>query len=201
MQDETTPETTHDLLLALAGHVDDDLLAWTRELVAVGEDAHAVELLSATLVADRTALPAPVRAGLLFGGKTVRDERKRMLQRRRSEAKVAVRKHIDEVTFQVGKDSRDMLRRTQRHLRDHFSGLAEEVSTSLAGSVAAAQSAVKTTTSERERRIRDLKAELARISGLQTQARALLADRSDPQPAGAGSGTSLSGTSLSGKAL
>jgi hypothetical protein len=145
--------------------------------------------------------PLSLGAGLLFGGKTVRDERKRMLQRRRSEAKVAVRKHIDEVTFQVGKDSRDMLRRTQRHLRDHFSGLAEEVSTSLAGSVAAAQSAVKTTTSERERRIRDLKAELARISGLQTQARALLADRSDPQPAGAGSGTSLSGTSLSGKAL
>ena len=64
-----------------------------------------------------------------------------MLQRRQADAKQAVRKHIDEVTFQVGKDSRDMLRRTQRQLRDHFSTLAEEVSTSIAASVAAAQSA------------------------------------------------------------
>jgi GTPase len=140
-------------------------------------------------------LLAGAPAGLALGVKSVREERKRQLQRRQAEAKVAVRKHIDEVTFQVGKDSRDMLRRTQRHLRDHFSGLAEEVSTSLAGSVAAAQSAVKTTTSERERRIRDLKAELARIEGLETRARALLTDRPAPLPAG--TATSVG----SGKAL
>ena len=40
----------------------------------------------------------------------------------------------------------------------------------------AAQSAVKTTTSERERRIRDLKAELDRIDGLAERARKLAAD-------------------------
>jgi len=123
-------------------------------------------------------LAAPIVAGgaaLLLGRKQLKDDMKRSLQRRQSDAKAAVRKHIDEVTFQVGKDSRDMLRRTQRQLRDHFGTLAEEVSTSLAGSVAAAQSAVKTTTSERERRIRDLKAELARIGGLSDRARALLA--------------------------
>jgi Dynamin family len=117
--------------------------------------------------------PLSIGAGLLFGGKTLRDEKKRMLQKRRGDAKNAVRKHIDEVTFQVGKDSRDMLRRTQRQLRDHFSALAEEMSTSIAASVQAAQSAMKTSTSERERRIRDLKAELARIDGLVERARAL----------------------------
>lgn len=118
--------------------------------------------------------PLSIGAGVLFGGKTVRDERKRLLQKRRGDAKNAVRRHVDEVTFQVGKDSRDMLRRTQRQLRDHFSALAEEVSTSLAASVSAAQSAVKTTTSERDRRIRDLKAELARIDGMAERARALV---------------------------
>jgi Ni,Fe-hydrogenase III large subunit len=97
-----------------------------------------------------------------------------------------VRKHIDEVTFQVGKDSRDMLRRTQRQLRDHFSALAEEVSTSISASVNAAQSAVKTTTAEREKRIRDLKAELGRIESLAERARALVADR---RPAAATSGS------------
>jgi hypothetical protein len=135
--------------------------------------------------------PLSLGAGLLFGGKTVRDERKRLLSRRQNDAKVAVRKHIDEVTFQVGKDSRDMLRLAQRQLRDHFSALAEEVSTSLAGSVAAAQSAVKTTTSERERRIRDLKAELARINGLSTRARGLLDAPAGAQPTAVGSGKSV----------
>jgi len=112
-------------------------------------------------------------AGILLGIKTVRDEKKRLLQRRQAEAKMAVRRHIDEVTFQVGKDSRDMLRGAQRQLRDHFSALAEEVSTSLQSSVLAAQNAVKTTSSERETRIRDLKAEIARVEGLADRARAL----------------------------
>jgi hypothetical protein len=143
----------------------------------------------ATTVAGLGLLnPISLGAGLLFGGKTVRDERKRMLQRRQSEAKQAVRKHIDEVTFQVGKDSRDMLRATQRQLRDHFSALADEVSTSIATSVAAAQSAVKTTSSERERRIRDLKAELARIDGLAERARKLAAEASGTRPSTTKSG-------------
>lgn len=63
--DSTSLQTTHDLLLAVAGRVDDDLLAWTRELVAVGEDAHAVEMLTATLAADRVALPAALRRQLV----------------------------------------------------------------------------------------------------------------------------------------
>jgi ElaB/YqjD/DUF883 family membrane-anchored ribosome-binding protein len=81
-----------------------------------------------------------------------------------------------------------MLRRTQRQLRDHFSALADEVSTSLATSVAAAQNAVKTTGSERERRIRDLKAELARIDGLADRARALVSQADAARPAAVTSG-------------
>jgi len=132
--------------------------------------------MASTLAGLALLNPFSIGAGVLFGAKTVRDEKKRELARRRSEAKVAVRKHVDEVTFQVGKDSRDMLRRTQRDLRDHFSGLAEEVSTSLAQSVLAAQSAVKATTSEREQRILDLRAELGRIDGVAKQAKSLLAE-------------------------
>lgn len=65
MDHRTTGESPHELLLALAGRIDDDLLAWCRELVAVGEDGRALELITATLVADRTALPAPVRAAVV----------------------------------------------------------------------------------------------------------------------------------------
>ncbi|GAA4541576.1 dynamin family protein [Pseudonocardia xishanensis] len=119
--------------------------------------------------------PVSIAAGLLFGGKTVRDEHRRIRDRRRAEAKTAVRRHIDEVTFQVGKDSRDTLRRAQRQLRDHFTVLAEELSRSLAASVAAAQNAVATAASDRSKRIADLEAELGRVRALGAKADALVA--------------------------
>jgi hypothetical protein len=123
------------------------------------------------------AIAAPFAAiggALLLGRKQIRDERKRALQRRQAEAKMLVRKHIDEVQFQVGKDSRDLLRRTHRALRDHFTMLAEEMQTSLAESVAAAQGSVKATQAERSTRIGDLKAELDRVAHLAARARAMM---------------------------
>ena len=65
MDDTNAPGSPHDLLLRLAGRVDDDLLADARELVAVGEDGHALELVTAALAADGTALPPAVRAELV----------------------------------------------------------------------------------------------------------------------------------------
>ncbi|MCO1655341.1 hypothetical protein [Pseudonocardia humida] len=70
----TSRNATHDLLLALAGRVDDDLLGWVRELVAVGEDAHAVEMLTASLAADRVALPPTVRGRLVELARAARIE-------------------------------------------------------------------------------------------------------------------------------
>lgn len=58
-------DPTYRLLLELAGRVDDDLLAAGRELVAVGEEGHALELLVAELVAGRVGLPGPVRLELV----------------------------------------------------------------------------------------------------------------------------------------
>ena len=117
---------------------------------------------------------AAVGGALLLGRKQIKDERKRALQRRQAEAKMLVRKHIDEVQFQVGKDSRDLLRRTHRTLRDHFTSLAEEMQTSMAESVAAAQKSLKATQGERGTRIGDLKAELDRVANLAARARALM---------------------------
>ncbi|MBC8091993.1 MAG: dynamin family protein [Pseudonocardia sp.] len=128
----------------------------------------------ATTVAGFAMLnPLSIGAGLLFGGKTVREEQQRQLARRRVEAKAAVRKHLDEITFQVGKDSRDMLRQVQRQLRDHFTDLADELQISVSSSVKAAQTAVSSNENVRGARIRDLKAELDRIESLEKRARAL----------------------------
>ncbi|MEJ3655658.1 hypothetical protein WEH80_22065 [Actinomycetes bacterium KLBMP 9759] len=72
MDERTASNSTHDLLLALAGRVDDDMLAWARELVAVGDDTRAIELLTASMVAERTVLPVEVRDALVAAGRALR---------------------------------------------------------------------------------------------------------------------------------
>ena len=72
MDETTAPGSPHDLLLRLAGRVDDDLLADARELVAVGEDGHALELVTAALAADGAALPPSVRAELVAAARAAR---------------------------------------------------------------------------------------------------------------------------------
>jgi len=125
-------------------------------------------------VAGLTLLnPVSVAAGVLLGRKTVKDERKRQVQRRQSEAKAAARRFVDDLIFQVGKESRDLLRELQRTLRDHFTAHAQELSRSVQEALIAAQQAVKADGGSREGRIKDVTAELARVEHLASLAREL----------------------------
>ena len=117
--------------------------------------------------------PISVGAGLLLGGKAYREDKEARLKRRQQEAKALVRKQVDEVVFQVGKQLKDRLRMVQRATRDHFTGLAEEHHRSLADSVLAAQKAASHFNQERELRIREIKASLALVESLRKQALAL----------------------------
>ncbi|MGQ0468117.1 MAG: dynamin family protein [Sporichthyaceae bacterium] len=96
--------------------------------------------------------PFSVGAGLLLGQRSVRDEKKRLLQRRQNEAKNAVRRYADDVIFHVGKDSRDLLRDVTRQLRDHFTTVATEVETSLREQVRASEEAANVDSSQRAAR-------------------------------------------------
>jgi len=118
--------------------------------------------------------PFSVVAGLVLGGKAISDEKKRQASKRQNEAKMATRRYIDDVTFQVSKDARDMLRRVQRGLRDHFTGEAEEMNQSLRESLQSAEKSMKTSTSDRERRLSEIKAELERLAALEKRVRTLL---------------------------
>ena len=108
----------------------------------------------------------------------VGDERKRIVTKRQNEAKAAMRRYVDDVTFQVAKDSRDRLRSVQRDLRDHFTAQAEQMKRSLQESQQAAERAVKASRAEREARLAEITKELERLELVRRQARALL-----PQPA------------------
>lgn len=118
--------------------------------------------------------PFSAAAGLLMGGKMMRDESKRLLERRRMEAKNTVRRYVDDVSFQVGKQSRDMLRHVQRELRDHFMARSDELVRSAQESLIAAERASQTGEAGRQQRIADLRAELERIGALEKQGQALV---------------------------
>jgi hypothetical protein len=57
LEDVDVAVEMHSLLLSFAGLVDDELLGWCRELLAVGESDYALELMTATVQADRVRLP------------------------------------------------------------------------------------------------------------------------------------------------
>ncbi|MHA7264203.1 dynamin family protein [Arthrobacter sp. TMN-37] len=117
--------------------------------------------------------PFSVGAGLLLGRKAYREDKEARLKRRQGEAKALVRRQIDDVVFQVGKELKDRLRLIQRATRDHFTEIAEEHHRSLGDSVAAARQAAATYTLERDQRMQQIRAELKRVNALHARARAL----------------------------
>jgi uncharacterized membrane-anchored protein YhcB (DUF1043 family) len=118
--------------------------------------------------------PIGIAAGIVMGGKTIGDERKRIITKRQNEAKTAARRYVDDVQFQVGKDSRDRLRQVQRDLRNHFTEQAEQLKRTLAESQQAAERAVKASQSERDARRAEITAELEALEVVRRQVRALL---------------------------
>jgi hypothetical protein len=73
-REPTAAPPVHDLLLALAGRLDDDILAWARELAAVGEPDQAIELATAALAAERVVLPPTLRAALVAAAHIARTD-------------------------------------------------------------------------------------------------------------------------------
>jgi hypothetical protein len=116
MDETTAPGSPHDLLLRLAGRVDDDLLADARELVAVGEDGHALELVTAALAADGAPLPPSVRAELVAAARTARID----LDAEAALAPAASDSAAHRFTAQLSDDTSvgDMVRQLPDRLRD-----------------------------------------------------------------------------------
>lgn len=121
--------------------------------------------------------PLALGIGLVMGRRGLREEKKRQRAARQNQARNAVRRYCDEVSFVMSKDSRDTLRRIQRQLRDHYSGLAEQLARSNAEALQRATEASQRTQAERQKRIRDIDAELQRLAQLRQRAQAVTSGR------------------------
>ncbi len=110
--------------------------------------------------------PLSLLAGVLVGRRAYREDMSARLNRRQQEAKTLVRRYIDEVTFQVGKQLKDRLRLVQRAARDHFGSMAEELHRSLTDALNAAKQAAGTYTSKRDERVTQLQSQLEQLETL-----------------------------------
>jgi hypothetical protein len=166
---------------ALEGLVDlpelDDGSMTLRERTLIGLRGSYTGVLMTGLVTSLAGMaiinPVSVAAGVLLGRKAYNDDKQQRLQRRRSDAKAVVRRHLDEVVFQVGKHLKDRLRTVSRTLRDLISDTADEMARSLADAVAAAQRSTREATAERDARIRALRQRREQLDRLAADVRAL----------------------------
>ncbi|WP_246098114.1 dynamin family protein [Rhodococcus spelaei] len=126
--------------------------------------------------------PISVGAGLLLGTKAYREDREARVLKRRSEAKMAIRRFVDDVSFQINKESKDRLRLIQRMLRDHFTAIAEQTLRSLNDSLRAAQEAANLASAERSQRAALIEDQMRALAELKDAAGRLL-------PAGSGEGS------------
>lgn len=109
--------------------------------------------------------PLSLLAGVLVGRRAYREDKQARLGRRQAEAKNLVRRYIDEVAFQVGKQLRDRLRAVQRATRDHFGARADEIYRSLTAAADAARQSAGAYSKDRDARIAYLQ---RRVQALQT---------------------------------
>ena len=104
--------------------------------------------------------PISLGAGLLLGRKSYKEDMENRMLRVRNEAKTNVRRFVDDVSFVVGKESRDRLKAIQRQLRDHYREIANQATRSLNESLQAAVAAARLEETERNTRVRELERQL-----------------------------------------
>lgn len=104
--------------------------------------------------------PLSLGAGLILGRKAYKEDMENRMLRVRSEAKANVRRFVDDVSFVVGKESRDRLKAVQRQLRDHYREIANQTTRSLNESLQATLAAAKLEEAQRTTRVTELEREL-----------------------------------------
>jgi replication fork clamp-binding protein CrfC len=104
--------------------------------------------------------PLSLGAGLLLGRKTYKDDMENRMMRVRGEAKMNMRRFVDDVSFVVNKESRDRLKGIQRQLRDHYRGIANQTTRSLNESLQATVASAQLEENERNTRMRELERQL-----------------------------------------
>jgi hypothetical protein len=104
--------------------------------------------------------PLSVGAGLVLGRMAFKEDKENRVLRARAEAKTNVRRFVDDVSFVVGKESRDRLRIIHRTLRDHYRDIGNEINRSLNESLQSTITAAHVEEIDRDNKVRELERQL-----------------------------------------
>ncbi|MGA7049708.1 MAG: dynamin-like GTPase family protein [Mycobacterium sp.] len=108
--------------------------------------------------------PLSVGAGLVLGRMAFKEDKENRVLRARAEAKTNVRRFVDDVSFVVGKESRDRLRIIHRTLRDHYRDIGNEINRSLNESLQSTITAAHIEEVDRDNKVRELERQLDILS-------------------------------------
>jgi GTPase SAR1 family protein len=109
------------------------------------------------------ATPISVGVGVLFGAKQVIDERKRLLEKRRQEARAAARKYLSQAQTDLSAGVREQVRDVQRSLRDEVSERLNELNESYAATIRGLEEGLRRSDEQRRVLIPQLDAQLAEL--------------------------------------
>jgi signal recognition particle receptor subunit beta len=144
-------------------------------ILSSGRLAAYVPLMALSVALNTTLLIIPPAAlvGAVVGHRLVKMEGKRQRAYRQGQAKAAAGKFVDEVAFEMNKDTRDGLRRTQRRLRDEFQSRAGSIQASTSAALAAARRAAELPPGAQPARAAELDEETRTLGEIRGRMRAL----------------------------
>lgn len=120
--------------------------------------------------------PFSVLIGIGLGRRGLREEKRRQLVQRQQQAKMTVRKYLDDINLEASKVSRDAIRLAHRELRDEFASRAEQLQATIRESIRSAEAATREAVAERQQRLQSAKSEHERAAAMRNRAEQLAAD-------------------------
>jgi GTPase Era involved in 16S rRNA processing len=118
-----------------------------------------------------------ISAGVLLGSKSLKEEKDMRLRRRQTEAKSNVQRHIEQVIFQVNKDSKDTIRAIHKALHKHFTRITEDAQMEISQSIQAIKRSAERSAVDRDQRAREIKQKLEEITVLRRRVTQLTQNR------------------------
>ena len=126
--------------------------------------------------------PVAAVMAVALGRKSMKGAQDAQLKQRRNEALRSLQLYLEETELVSRKTSRDMLRRANQTLRNHFQEQAEEFHLSSTRNLEAAAETVKLDRDEAKRRLTEVTSEIEQIGALLQAGRGIV-QRADAQPA------------------
>lgn len=118
-----------------------------------------------------------ISAGLLLGTKSLSEEKDNRLKRRQGEARVTMQRYVEQVTFQVQKETRDAIRKMHRDLHAHFAGITDESQTQITNTIHDLRRSAERSAVDRDARAREIRKKLEDLAVLRKRVQMLTTNR------------------------